>query len=66
MTVTRLKRHASTGGGIKVELNDMEIALFRYRENVYAIKERCPHAGKPEIEVQLYHYTPIIPTLISM
>ncbi len=34
-----------TGGGMKIELNDTEIALFRYRDNVYAIKERCPHAG---------------------
>ncbi len=46
VTVARIKRRSSmTGGGMKIELNDTEIALFRYRDNVYAIKERCPHAG---------------------
>lgn len=34
-------------GGLRVEVNDHEIALFRVGDEVYAIDPVCPHAGGP-------------------
>ena len=35
----------SSRQGALVCVNETEVALFRVRERVYAIKEKCPHAG---------------------
>lgn len=35
-----------SSSGSTVEVNDELIALFRYDEAVYAVLERCPHAGR--------------------
>ena len=34
-----------SSSGFTVEVNEELIALFRYDEAVYAVLERCPHAG---------------------
>ena len=34
-----------SSSGSTVEVNEELIALFRYDEAVYAVLERCPHAG---------------------
>ncbi|XP_067655491.1 Rieske domain-containing protein-like [Haliotis asinina] len=41
-----LARQTSQTGSV-VECNEEKIALFRYHRQVYAIRERCPHAGGP-------------------
>ncbi|KAH3888089.1 hypothetical protein DPMN_012114 [Dreissena polymorpha] len=33
--------------GTMVTSNSVDIALFRYKSSVFAIKEECPHAGGP-------------------
>ncbi|KAJ8299390.1 hypothetical protein KUTeg_023450 [Tegillarca granosa] len=33
--------------GALVNTNEKKIALFRFRNDVYAIDEKCPHAGGP-------------------
>ncbi|XP_069110239.1 Rieske domain-containing protein-like [Argopecten irradians] len=33
--------------GSLVECNKMKIALFRHGEQVFAVNEKCPHAGGP-------------------
>ena len=37
--------------GALVNANQAKVALFRYNEKVYAINEKCPHAG-----IILYYY----------
>jgi len=32
--------------GISVNVNEEDIALIRYGDDLYAIAEKCPHAGK--------------------
>ncbi|ESO97837.1 hypothetical protein LOTGIDRAFT_152940 [Lottia gigantea] len=33
--------------GHLVECNEEKVALFRHGNNVYAVKDKCPHAGGP-------------------
>ncbi|XP_071524899.1 uncharacterized protein [Panulirus ornatus] len=40
-------RKATLRTGSLVKVNEQEVALFRYGDIVYAISERCPHAGGP-------------------
>ena len=42
--VKGLKRQNSIRGSLNT-VNETEIALFRYGSKVYAINDRCPHAG---------------------
>ena len=49
VNVRRLRRQSSATGSL-VEVNEKKVALFRYGENVYAIDEKCPHAGKKLIQ----------------
>ncbi|XP_052797474.1 uncharacterized protein LOC128229709 isoform X1 [Mya arenaria] len=35
------------GTGSLVKTNEHDIALFRYKTTVFAVKEECPHAGGP-------------------
>lgn len=50
--VARRKPQHSTGGGSKprtghvVKVNGEEIALFRFGDDILAVKEKCPHQGK--------------------
>lgn len=37
------KQNSKTGD--LVSCNEEEIAVFRYHDRVYAIKEKCPHLG---------------------
>ena len=37
----------SSGGGMKVEVNGKEIALFNVDGNFYAIDDTCQHRGGP-------------------
>ena len=41
------KSEVAAGGGIKVEVNGKEIALFNLDGNFYAIDETCLHRGGP-------------------
>ncbi|XP_061167888.1 Rieske domain-containing protein-like [Saccostrea echinata] len=41
-----LKRQNSKTGTL-VSCNEQQIAIFRYHNKVYAIKEKCPHLGGP-------------------
>ena len=41
-----LKRQNSGAQGAKVNVNETYVALFRVQTQVYAINERCPHAGE--------------------
>jgi nitrite reductase/ring-hydroxylating ferredoxin subunit len=34
-------------GGLRVRVADREIGLYRVGERVYAMDDRCPHAGYP-------------------
>ena len=43
--------NASSGSnthGMKININEKEIALFCYRNNFYAVDEKCPHLGNPK------------------
>jgi len=31
--------------GIKIKVNGKNIALFKYKNNIYAIRNSCPHQG---------------------
>jgi nitrite reductase/ring-hydroxylating ferredoxin subunit len=33
--------------GYAVQLNNADIALFRFNDKVYAFRDRCPHQGAP-------------------
>ncbi|XP_064602383.1 Rieske domain-containing protein-like [Liolophura sinensis] len=49
---TRISRRPSVSRqnsktGTLTECNDVQIALFRYGEEVFALDEKCPHAGGP-------------------
>lgn len=35
-----------TGSGVRVHVNDIQVALFRFGVRVFAINATCPHAGK--------------------
>jgi NAD(P)H-dependent nitrite reductase small subunit len=35
------------GGGIAVDVGDRRIAIFRYRDVLFALDETCPHRGAP-------------------
>lgn len=35
------------GSGIAVDVGDRRIAVFRYRGELYALDETCPHRGGP-------------------
>lgn len=39
-----LRRQNSKTGAL-VSCNEQQIAVFRYHNRVYAIKEKCPHLG---------------------
>lgn len=39
-----LRRQNSKTGAL-VSCNEQQIAVFRYHNRVYAIKEKCPHSG---------------------
>jgi nitrite reductase/ring-hydroxylating ferredoxin subunit len=38
---------ALEGMGISVKLNGLDIALFRWNDQVFAIEDLCPHLGFP-------------------
>jgi nitrite reductase/ring-hydroxylating ferredoxin subunit len=37
--------HKDKEHGTLTQANEQDIALFRYKTRVYAVKEECPHAG---------------------
>ncbi|XP_060604139.1 uncharacterized protein LOC132756995 [Ruditapes philippinarum] len=39
--------HKDKEHGTLTQANEQDIALFRYKTRVYAVKEECPHAGGP-------------------
>ena len=41
----RYNRQKSKTGSL-TNVNETKVALFRYNSDVYAINEKCPHAGK--------------------
>ncbi|XP_077994213.1 3-phenylpropionate/cinnamic acid dioxygenase ferredoxin subunit-like [Glandiceps talaboti] len=43
----KLRRQSSTPAGNLVQINGQKIAIFRHGNKVYAINEKCPHAGGP-------------------
>ncbi|XP_048729536.1 Rieske domain-containing protein-like isoform X2 [Ostrea edulis] len=40
-------RRQNSKTGTLVSCNEQDIAVFRYHNKVYAIKEKCPHLGGP-------------------
>ncbi|CAH1785925.1 unnamed protein product [Owenia fusiformis] len=44
--VKGLQRQDSCTGAI-VKANDTEVALFRFKDAVFAVNEKCPHLGGP-------------------
>ncbi|KAK6191953.1 hypothetical protein SNE40_003521 [Patella caerulea] len=44
---TKGLKATSNKSGSLVECNEEQIALFRHGQKVYAVKEKCPHAGGP-------------------
>ncbi|XP_041367901.1 Rieske domain-containing protein-like [Gigantopelta aegis] len=46
MTLTR-KSGKRNGSGTPVLCNEEQIAVFRHGTDVYAVKDKCPHAGGP-------------------
>ena len=48
-TVRKLQRRSSQTGSL-VEVNEVKVALFRYGDKVYAVNEKCPHAGDSHIK----------------
>lgn len=40
-------RRQNSKTGTLVSCNEQQIAVFRYHNRVYAIKEKCPHLGGP-------------------
>ncbi|KAL4224486.1 hypothetical protein ACF0H5_015187 [Mactra antiquata] len=36
-----------TGNGTLAQENEQDIALFRFKDTVYAVRENCPHLGGP-------------------
>ena len=44
--VRRGLRRQSSQTGALIDLNETRVALFRHGKDVYAINEKCPHAGK--------------------
>ena len=50
--VKRGLRRQSSQTGALVDLNETKVALFRHGKDVFAINEKCPHAG--EIYLMLF------------
>ena len=50
-----LKRQNSGAQGAKVTVNETYIVLFRVQTQVYAINERCPHAGECTPSMVRFH-----------
>ncbi|XP_013382072.1 Rieske domain-containing protein [Lingula anatina] len=46
-TDARKLRRQSSQSGVRVEVNETKIALFRYGDQLHAVNEKCPHAGGP-------------------
>lgn len=36
-----------TGGGLCVEIDGIDVGLFRVQGDIHAMENRCPHAGDP-------------------
>ncbi|XP_070561151.1 Rieske domain-containing protein-like isoform X1 [Ptychodera flava] len=47
VTGKKVRRQSSTAAGHCISLNGQKIAIFRHGDKVYAINEKCPHAGGP-------------------
>jgi 3-phenylpropionate/trans-cinnamate dioxygenase ferredoxin subunit len=49
-------------GALRVELSDIDIAVIRYEDDVYAIQDVCSHAEVPlsEGDVEEFHGAPTI------
>ena len=49
-------------GALRVELSDIDIAVIRYENDVYAIQDVCSHAEVPlsEGDVEEFHGAPTI------
>jgi len=41
------KHPVKTQTGHLIRVNEVDLALFRYKDGVYAVNEKCPHAGGP-------------------
>ncbi|XP_018007933.1 Rieske domain-containing protein [Hyalella azteca] len=58
------KAYATMRCGRKVNVNHCELALFRKDQNVYAVEDKCPHAGGPlhmgDIEDYGYQQKPCV------
>lgn len=46
-TQTTTQTQHGTELGRKVELNAQQIAVFKYRNRIYAVQDSCPHMGGP-------------------
>ncbi|KAK3604623.1 hypothetical protein CHS0354_028981 [Potamilus streckersoni] len=44
---TKILQQENMRKGTVVKCNEEEIALFRHDQDVFAIREKCPHAGGP-------------------
>src|SRR5581483_7017369 len=45
--VANISELPGEGLGHAVKVDGLDIALFRWNDNVYAIEDRCPHLGFP-------------------
>ncbi len=41
------------GGGLRVRIDEIDVGLFCVEDQVYAMENRCPHAGVPLSEGRL-------------
>ena len=55
MSFQRVARESEIpeGGGLRVVVEGIEVGLFRHGEAIYAMENRCPHAGEPLSEGRL-------------